>query len=73
MTLEQDNGGPKSQKQITVSNPTCFSATSLSAALAQPGSNCSAGTAATPQIYELQPGYHSPYNEQFGASLERQV
>ena len=73
LMLEQDNGGPKSQEQVTVTNPTCFSATSLSAALAQPGSNCTAGTAVLPQIYELKPGYHSPYDEQFGASLERQV
>jgi hypothetical protein len=73
MTLEQDNGGPNSQQQISVNNPTCFSATSLSAALAQPGSNCNVGNAVTPQIYQLQPGYHSPYNEQFGASLERQI
>ena len=31
------------------------------------------GGAATSEIYELKPGYHSPYNEQFGASLERQL
>ena len=73
MNLEQDNGGPKSQQQITVTNPTCYSATSLSTALATPGSNCNAGGAATSEIYELKPGYHSPYNEQFGASLERQL
>ena len=73
MTLKQDNGGPGSQQQIAVNNPTCFSATSLSAALAQPGSNCTTGNAVTPQIYQLQPNYHSPYNEQFGASLERQL
>jgi hypothetical protein len=73
MTLEQDSGGPNSQKQITVTDPTCFSATSLSAALAQPGSNCNVGNAVTPQIYQLQSSYHSPYNEQFGASLERQI
>ncbi|MGC1463526.1 MAG: carboxypeptidase-like regulatory domain-containing protein [Terracidiphilus sp.] len=77
MTLEQDNGGPNSQKQINITNPTCFSATSLAVALSNSGqnanSNCSAGNAATPQIYELKPGYHSPYTEQLGASLERQL
>ena len=73
MNLEQDNGGPKSQQQITVTNPTCYSATSLSAALATPGSNCNGGGAVTSEIYELKPGYHSPYNEQIGASLERQL
>ena len=73
MDLEQDNGGPKSQQQVSVTNPTCYSATSLSAALATPGSNCNAGGAVTSEIYELKPGYHSPYNEQIGASLERQL
>jgi Carboxypeptidase regulatory-like domain len=73
MTLEQDNGGPNSQKQISVSNPTCFSATGLSTALAMPGSNCNSGTAVTPQIYKLKTDYHSPYSEQFGASVERQL
>ncbi len=77
MTLEQDNGGPNSQKQISINNPTCFSATSLSDALSNSGqnanSNCNSGSAVTPQIYELKSGYHSPYNEQFGASLERQL
>ncbi len=73
MTLEQDNGGPNSQQQISVTNPTCFSATSLSDALAQTGSNCNTGSAVTPQIYQLKPGYHSPYDEQFGTSLERQL
>lgn len=77
MTLEQDNGGPNSQKQITVVNPTCFSATSLSDALSNTGpnagSNCNAGTASTPQIYQLPSSYRSPYSEQFGATLERQL
>jgi hypothetical protein len=77
MTLEQDNGGPNSQQQITVVNPTCFSATSLSDALSNTGSNagsnCSSGTATTPQIYQLAPSYHSPYSEQFGATIERQL
>lgn len=73
LSIAQDNGGANSQRQISVANPTCFSATSLSAALAQPGSNCSAGNAVTPEIYQLMPGYHSPYSEQFGVSLERQL
>ncbi len=77
MTLEQDNGGPNSQQQITVVNPTCFSSTSLSDALSNTGpnagSNCSSGSATTPQIYQLAPNYHSPYSEQFGATVERQL
>jgi hypothetical protein len=77
MTLEQANGGPNSQRQFTISNPTCFSQTSLSDALSNTGfnagSNCNSGSAQTPQTYMLAPRYHSPYSEQFGASLERQV
>jgi hypothetical protein len=77
LNLEQDNGGPNSQKQISVTNPTCFSTTSLSDALSDTGqnagSNCNAGTAVTPQITQLASNYRSPYSEQFGASLERQL
>jgi hypothetical protein len=49
MTLEQDNGGPNSQRQVTIANPTCFSEISLSKALSDPGSNCNSGMAATPK------------------------
>ena len=77
MTLEQANGGPNSQHQVTIANPTCFSSTSIGDALSNSGSNagsnCNSGTATTPQTYALAPSYHSPYNEQFGATLERQV
>jgi hypothetical protein len=77
LNLEQDNGGPKSQQQISVTNPTCFSATSLTDARSDSGqnanSNCNAGTAVTPQISQIAPNYRSPYSEQFGASLERQL
>jgi hypothetical protein len=74
MNLEQYNGTAKSQTQTVVSNPTCFSATSLSDALSQADSNCSSsGSAVVPQIYKVSPNYHSPYAEQLGASLERQL
>jgi hypothetical protein len=71
--LEQNNGGANSQVQTVVSNPNCFSNSSLSEALAQPGSNCTAGTTSNRQIEQLDPKYHSPYNEQLGVSLERQL
>jgi len=73
MGLEQNNGGANSQVQTVINNPTCFDATSLSAALAQSGSNCGAGIPANRQIEQLDPNYHSPYNEQLGVSLERQL
>ncbi|MDR3751905.1 MAG: carboxypeptidase regulatory-like domain-containing protein [Terracidiphilus sp.] len=71
--LEQNNGGANSQVQTVITNPTCFSNTSLSDALAQSGSNCSAGGSVNRQIQQLDPNYHSPYNEQLGVSLERQL
>jgi hypothetical protein len=73
MGLAEDNGGPNSQVHISVTNPTCFSQTSLAAALAQSGSNCTAGLATTPTIEQIKPNYHSPISEQFTTSLERQL
>jgi len=73
MGLERYNGGPDTEVETVVNNPTCFSTTSLTAALSTPGSNCTAGSANPPQIQQLDPTYHSPYNEQVGTSLERQL
>jgi hypothetical protein len=73
MGLERYNGGADTEVQTVVNNPTCFSATSLTAALSTPGSNCNAGSGNLPQIQQLDPTYHSPYNEQVGTSLERQL
>jgi Carboxypeptidase regulatory-like domain len=67
-----DIGGPGNQRQIIVNDPTCFSASSLSAALAQAGSNCTA-TTGTDQIDTISRTYHSPTSEQLGFSLERQA
>ena len=73
MTLERYNGGPLGQIQNVINDPTCFSATSLQGALNTPGSNCNPSSANPPQIQALDPTYHSPYNEQVGTSLERQL
>jgi hypothetical protein len=72
MSAIRYNGKPGSQEQIVINDPTCFSATSLSAALAQPGTNCSAA-GNLPQIDTIAPNYHSPTHEQLGLSLERQL
>jgi hypothetical protein len=64
------SGGAGSQTQFSITDPTCFSATSLSAAL-QLG--CGAATSSTQKIVQISPTYHSPYMEQLGASLERQL
>ena len=68
MTLERYNGGANSQAQTVINNPTCFNGTSLSAI-----NLASCGNAGAPQIQQISPTYHSPYNEQFGTSLERQL
>ena len=70
MNLEQFNAGPRAQKQIVVTNPTCFSSTSLSDI---PGGTASCGSATASQPYTIIPGYHSPYTEILGLSLERQL
>ena len=72
MSYERYSGKPGSQIQTEISEPLCFSATSLSAAQAQAGSNCTVGNTKS-QINVHDPNYHSPVHEQFGASLERQL
>jgi hypothetical protein len=70
LNTERYNGGPNSQTQITISNPTCFNSTSLSDLdLA----TCGPATASTSTIDQIKPGFHSPYTQQFGTSLERQL
>jgi hypothetical protein len=63
--------GPNAEVQTVITNPTCFSLTSLAAALDM---GCSSTESANPpQVQQLDPTYHSPYNEQVGTSLERQL
>ncbi|MGB6719964.1 MAG: carboxypeptidase regulatory-like domain-containing protein, partial [Terracidiphilus sp.] len=70
MNLEQYNGTARAQTQTVINNPTCYTATSLSAIdLA----SCGSGSAVSPEIDTIAPSYHAPYTEQFGASLERQL
>jgi len=64
LTAERLNGGTNTQKQFTVSNPTCFNA-SLDTG------NCAPGKIFT--TYQVAPSYRSPYTEQLGTSLERQL
>ncbi|MGB7264632.1 MAG: carboxypeptidase-like regulatory domain-containing protein, partial [Terracidiphilus sp.] len=72
MGLEMFNGTANSQKQTSITSPTCYNGTSLSAI---PGglASCGTGSAVAPVINTITPGYHSPYMEQAGASLERQL
>ena len=52
--------------------PTCFNATSLNDITGGLPA-CGAAASSTSTIDQIAPGYHSPYTEQFGASLERQL
>ena len=70
MSLEQFNSSGNSQVQVSISNPTCFNATSLANINL---ASCGTGKQIAPEIYQLAPGYHAPYTQQFGTSLERQV
>jgi len=72
MSLERYNNSGNSQTQISIANPQCFNTTSLSS-IAGGLASCGTGTAATPVIYQIAPNYHSPYTQQLGTSLERQV
>jgi hypothetical protein len=70
LSVERYNGSANSQKQATITNPTCFSSTSLSNVdLA----TCGTTTSNTATIDTVAPGFHSPYTQQAGTSLERQV
>ena len=70
MNLEMFNGTARSQKQISIANPMCGTATSLNLV---DFSSCGTGTAKTPVIDQISPRYHAPYAEQAGVSLERQL
>ena len=66
------DGGALSQTQYTISNPTCFNATSLSAILANPAS-CGTASATAKTVVQISPTYKSPNTGQASASLERQL
>jgi hypothetical protein len=73
MGLARDNGGPNSQSQYVITNPTCFNPDSMSNVTL---ASCNGGVVPTTknqQTEQIKPNYHSPYNEQFGVSLERQL
>jgi hypothetical protein len=72
MNLEELNGTAESQTQTSITDPACFNGTSLS--LISGGvSSCGTGATATPEIYSRSATYRSPYMEQLGMSLERQL
>ena len=70
LSVARQNGGPDTQKQINIANPTCFDANSLSNIDL---STCGSASTSSNTILQIAPNYHSPYTQQFGTSLERQV
>jgi hypothetical protein len=70
LSAERYNGSPDSQKQTTISNPTCFNSSSLANINL---ATCGASASSTSTIDQVAPGFHAPYTEQLGASLERQA
>ncbi len=73
MNLEELSGIPgKSQTETIISDPTCFSGTSLSS-ISGGVASCGTSTPANSETYAISPTYRSPYLEQLGMSLERQI
>ncbi|MDR3736959.1 MAG: carboxypeptidase regulatory-like domain-containing protein [Acidobacteriaceae bacterium] len=70
LTIARQSGSANSQTVTTISKPTCFDATSLSNIDL---STCGTGTTTSPTIERVDPTYHSPYTEQIGTSIERQI
>ena len=65
-----------SQQHYVITNPTCFNPVSLANISLATLTACNGNVAPTLQTQtfsQLKPSYHSPYNEQLGLSLERQL
>jgi len=70
LNMKRYSGGADSQTQSTITNPTCFTSTSLgSINLA----SCGLASASAKTTIEVTPTYHSPYTGQLSLSLERQL
>ena len=70
LTAVRQSGAVNSQKQITITNPTCFTETSLSSIdLA----TCGTPTSSSNTIVKIAPSFRSPYTQQIGGSIERQL
>jgi hypothetical protein len=70
LAATRQNGTSSGQKQITITNPTCFDENSLG--------NIDLATCGTPAsssntTVQISPTYTSPYTQQIGASVERQL
>jgi uncharacterized membrane protein YgcG len=70
LTAARLNGGANAQTQVNITNPTCFNATSLSNIDL---STCGVASTTGSTIVRIAPSYHSPYTQQLGTSVERQL
>jgi hypothetical protein len=68
--LERFNGSADAQKQTVINNPTCFSQATLTSTFL---ATCGSASTASSTIDKVSPNYRSPYTQQFGTSLERQL
>jgi hypothetical protein len=77
MSLEENHvSNSPTQQQYVITNPTCFNPVSLANISLATLTACNGGNAptlGTQTFTQLIPSYHSPYNEQLGLSLERQL
>jgi len=78
LSTQRFNGGTDSQTQYTIDNPTCFDADSLGNVInlstnPPDPSNCGSVSSTVNTTVQVAPRYHSPYTQQLGASLERQL
>jgi hypothetical protein len=71
LLAERFNGN--GQTQTTITNPTCFNPDSLPSDLSSCVPSSAGTTSSTSTVYQVAPHYHSPYSQQAGTSLERQV
>ncbi|MGD0345109.1 MAG: carboxypeptidase regulatory-like domain-containing protein [Terracidiphilus sp.] len=77
MGLEENHvSNSPTQQQYVITNPTCFNPVSLTPISLATLTACNGGNAptlASQTFTQLLPSYHSPYDEQLGLSLERQL
>ena len=70
LTAVRQSGAANSQSQITITNPTCFTTTGLSSIdLA----TCGTPASSSNTTVQVAPSFRSPYTEQLGGSIERQL
>jgi hypothetical protein len=77
LNLVRNGGNANSQTRYTITNPACYANVSIanltSAELASCVSSTSAASTSTNTIVKVAPDYHSPYTQQFGVGIERQL